>query len=243
MKSTFSTLIFCFIFIQFSFAQMSAGFSLGCINYQGDLSNGFIDPKEVNISYGLFIAKRYNNPKLSLKGHIRTGTITGNDLNYPEQWKRGLKFSSPVTFVGTALEYSPWAKKLFNEKGDFVRQKNVFGSAGFGFTFFNPKVQGLDEKAPDKTAEISKTMFTIPLSVGIRFDMTQEWSFAIEGSYFLPFTDYLDGISAAGTPTNSDRYLFYGLSLTKKWGDMQGFKMANGKKAVNKVVKKSKKRR
>jgi hypothetical protein len=83
-------------------------------------------------------------------------------------------------------------------------------------------------------------MFTIPLSVGIRFDMTQEWSLAIEGTYFFPFTDYLDGISAAGTPTNSDKYLFYGLSLTKKWGDLQGFKMVNGKKVVHKG-KKSKK--
>lgn len=200
---------------------MSAGVFWGCINYQGDLTDASFDPKEVNIGYGVFIAKRYSNPKFAFKGHIQTGAISGNDANYYKHRKRNLKFTSPVTFVGSNLEYSPWAKKNFDENGDFVRQTNLFGSFGLGFTFFNPKVQGLDDKAPDRAAEIAKTMFTIPLSIGIRFDMTEEWAISLEGSYFIPFTDYLDGVSIAAKPTNSDKYVFYGLSITKKWRDFK----------------------
>ena len=225
MNKILFTLCFCFCLSHLSFAQMSAGFSLGFMNYHGDLTQRYIDHKEVNISYGVFVAKRYANPKLSLKGQLQLGSISGNDANYISRANRGLKFTSSITFVGTALEYAPLARKNFNSEGEFIPQTNIFASAGFGFTFFNPKVQGLDDKAPDRIAEISKTMFTIPLSIGIRFDMSQEWTLALEGKYFMPFTDYLDGISAAASPANSDKYLFFGLSLARKWGDMKGVRM------------------
>ncbi len=242
MKSLF-TLTFCFCITLLSTAQMSAGFSLGCINYSGDFSKGAFDPKEVNIGYGVYVAKRYNNPKFALKGHLLRGAISGNDNNYLERYTRGLKFTSPITFVGTTVEYMPLAKKYFDEKGDFVPQKNLFFSTGLGFTFFNPKVQGLDVKAPDRTAEISKTMVTIPLNIGMRFDIVKDWSIAVEASYYVPFTDYLDGVSAAGTPTNNDKYFTYGFTLSKKWGDIKtdnNIKKGHStKKSIKKPVKKS----
>lgn len=237
MTKSLFTLCFCFCFAHLNYAQMSAGFSLGCINYSGDLAKGVFDPKEVNVGYGIYIAKRYANPKFSLKGHLQTGTISGNDNNYIERWNRGYKFKSPVTFVGTTVEYAPMAKKPFDYKGNFVPQKNFFVSTGIGFTFFNPTVQGLDIKSADMTAEISKTMITIPLNMGFRFDLVKDWSIAIEGSFYMPFTDYLDGISAAVNASNSDKYLFYGFTLAKKWGDLKNVKVTkqvkNGAKKYN----------
>lgn len=208
-----------------SLAQMSAGFTLGCVSYQGDLVYGLLDPREINIGMGVFISKRYANPKFALKGYFQTGTISGNDVNYVNRQKRGFSFTSSVSFVGTTVEYAPLAKKSYDENGEFVSQKNFFMATGIGFTFFNPSVKGLDVKAPDMVAEISKTMATIPLNMGFRFDMNPDWSLALEASLLMPFTDYLDGISIAATPTNSDKYFFYSVSLARKWGDLKSDKL------------------
>ena len=221
MYKSLQVLCFCLIFTQLCSAQMSAGFSLGTVNYQGDLTKGFVNLGEINIGYGLFVTKRYDNPKFALSGHLQTGKISGNDLNYSDRWARDLKFSTPVTYLGGAFEYLPFAKKPFNEKGDFVPQKNFFVSSGMGVTFFNPTVVGLEDKAPDKIAEISKSVITIPLTVGVRFDLDPKWSIGVQATYSMPFTDYLDGVSLAGSPSNNDKYFFVGISLAKKWGDIQ----------------------
>ncbi len=218
MKKTLFILGFCLVFSQLNYAQMSAGVTLGCINYQGDLVKGYVDLKEINIGYGLLIAKQFGNPKFSLKGQLQLGEISGNDANYPDRQNRGVKFTSPITFIGSAIEYAPFARNAFNSDGDFIPQKNVFVSAGLGVTFCNPKVQGLAANAPDRNADIPKTLLTIPLGIGLRFDMTEEWALSLQGSFFITSTDYLDGISIAGTPGNNDYFFFYGLSLAKKWG-------------------------
>ncbi len=222
MKKTLLILGFCFVFLELNYAQMSAGVTLGCINYQGDLVKGYVDVKEINIGYGILVAKRFDNPKFSLKGQVQLGEISGNDANYSDRQQRGLKFTSPITFVGSAIEYAPFARKAYNLDGDFIPQKNVFVSAGLGVTFFNPKVQGFAANAPDKTADIPKALLTIPLGIGLHFDMTEEWALALQGSFFIATTDYLDGISVAGTPGNNDYYFFYGLSLARKWGKSKG---------------------
>ncbi len=218
MKKTLLILGFCFGFLEFNYAQMSAGVTLGCINYQGDLVKGYVDLKEINIGYGLLIAKQFANPKFSLKGQLQLGEISGNDANYPDRINRGVKFTSPITFIGSAIQYAPFARKAFNIDGDFIPQTNVFLSAGVGVTFFKPTVQGLAANAPDRNAEIPKALLTIPLGIGLHFDMTEEWALALQGSFFIANTDYLDGISIAGTPGNNDYFFFYGLSLARKWG-------------------------
>jgi OmpA-OmpF porin, OOP family len=218
MKKILLIIGFCFVYFPFNYAQMSAGITLGCINYQGDLVKGYVDLKEINIGYGLLMAKQFDNPKFSLKGQLQLGEISGNDANYPDRQNRGAKFTSPITFIGSAIEYAPFARNAFNSDGDFIPQTNVFVSGGFGVTFCNPKVEGLAANAPDRNADIPKTLLTIPLGIGLRFDMTEEWALSFQGSFFITSTDYLDGISIAGTPGNNDYFFFYGLSLAKKWG-------------------------
>ena len=213
---------------------------MGTINYQGDFTKGFVNLGEVNIGYGLFVTKRFDNPKFSLSGHLQTGDITGNDLNYLDRTKRGLKFTTPVTYLGGSFEYIPFAKKPFDEKGHFVKQKNFFVSSGMGVTFFNPKVIGLSDNAPDKVADISKAVMTIPFTMGVRFDVDPKWSIAVQATYSMPFTDYLDGVSMAGSPLNNDKYFFVGISLTKKWGDVQ--EELTNKKGKKKTTKKKKRR-
>ena len=221
MKKFLLILSLHFVFMQLNYAQMSAGLTLGCMNYQGDLVKGYVDIKEINIAYGIFIAKRFDNPKVAVKGQIQMGEISGNDANYPDRQQRGLKFTSPITFVGATIDYAPFARKGYNLDFDFIPRTNVFVSGGVGFTFFNPKVQGFAQNAPDKTADIPKAMVTIPLGIGVHFDMSPQWSLSLQGSYYITSTDYLDGVSIAGTPGNNDYYFFYGLSLARKWGDMK----------------------
>ena len=63
---------------------------------------------------------------------------------------------------------------------------------------------------------VSKAQLMVPFGAGLRIDLTPQCALTFEGSSQIPFTDYLDGISFAGTPGNNDWYIFYGMSLCFK---------------------------
>jgi hypothetical protein len=49
-------------------------------------------------------------------------------------------------------------------------------------------------------------IISLPLGVGIKYDLSERMVIALDGSLRLCFSDYIDGISKAAGPTRNDLY-------------------------------------
>jgi outer membrane protein OmpA-like peptidoglycan-associated protein len=55
---------------------------------------------------------------------------------------------------------------------------------------------------------------SVSLGGGVHFDLAPRWVLGAEMGLYLPFSDYLDGISVSGNADNRDRLWFGGISLS-----------------------------
>lgn len=210
--------IFCFFFLSnLAFSQnFEAGLTLGLTTYNGD-----IDVVAKNLgsamrpAVGLLGKYRLSN-SLLVRGQILTGKLSGSEKNHPTAWRqeRGLSFEAKLTEISALLEYEVVTKKRFTG----------FTFGGLGVTYFNPKTdfnlpnKYIDDVNPDAQTNYKKITLTVPLGVGLKYSLPNEFYLSAEMGYRFVFTDYLDGISKVGNPDRKDTYYYSGLTLTKAFG-------------------------
>lgn len=210
--------VFSFIFLSnLAFSQnFEAGLTLGLTTYNGD-----IDVVAQNLgsamrpAIGLLGKYRLSN-SLLLRGQILTGKLSGSEKNHPTVWRqeRGLSFEAKLTEVSALLEYEVVTKKRFTG----------FTFGGLGVTYFNPKTdfnlpnKYIDDVNTDAQTNYKKITLTVPLGVGLKYSLPNEFYLSAEMGYRFVFTDYLDGISKVGNPDRKDTYYYSGLTLTKAFG-------------------------
>ena len=76
----------------------------------------------------------------------------------------------------------------------------------------------IDDVNPDAQTNYKKITLTVPLGVGLKYSLPNEFYLSAEMGYRFVFTDYLDGISKVGNPDRKDTYYYSGLTLTKAFG-------------------------
>jgi len=179
-----------------------AGLFLGISQYQGDLAENRITlPETKPVFGGLF--RYYFSPKLSFKGSIQYGWVSGDD-EYTDIEGRNLSFSSHILEGSAQIEYNilpyisntemyKWAPYVFtgisvfnfNPKAEFDKYGTVelqpLGTEG----------QGTDGN-PDK---YSLTQLSIPMGVGVKYSIGKGWNIGLEVGARKTFTDYLDDVS------------------------------------------------
>lgn len=210
--------VFSFIFLSnLAFSQnFEAGLTLGLTTYNGD-----IDVVAQNLgsamrpAIGLLGKYRLSN-SLLVRGQILTGKLSGSEKNHPTAWRqeRGLSFEAKLTEVSALLEYEVVTKKRFTG----------FTFGGIGVTYFNPKTdfnlpnKYIDDVNPDAQTNYKKITLAVPLGVGLKYSLPNNFYLTAEMGYRFVFTDYLDGISKVGNPDRKDTYYYTGLTLTKAFG-------------------------
>lgn len=100
----------------------------------------------------------------------------------------------------------------------FTPQLSPFLFVGFGGVVVNPNVEGFRPTAPELKDNFSTTSITIPIGVGLRYEMNRNWTLGAEGGLRFGFTDYLDGVSESRNPNEDDWYFFGGLTITYNLG-------------------------
>ncbi len=218
MHSKFLIAVFFLVPMTFCFSQDDSAFGVmvGIANYQGDLSEKQITFSETKPALGFFVRRQFQ-PKWTMRGNLFVTTITGSDFNYATRVHRGLSFKSLVVEGGFMVEWD-----VFGHLRNDRRMRNKFPvtpyfSSGFGFTFFNPKVTGFStandaNMEDDRRSKITFNVM-IPIGAGLKYDVSDQYTFGVEFISHLPFTDYLDGVSLSGEPGNNDWYIFGGLTL------------------------------
>lgn len=210
--------VFSFILLSnLAFSQnFEAGLTLGLTTYNGD-----IDVVAQNLgsamrpAIGLLGKYRLSN-SLLVRGQILTGKLSGSEKNHPTAWRqeRGLSFEAKLTEVSALLEYEVVTKKRFTG----------FTFGGIGVTYFNPKTdfnlpnKYIDDVNPDAQTNYKKITLAVPLGVGLKYSLPNNFYLTAEMGYRFVFTDYLDGISKVGNPDRKDTYYYTGLTLTKAFG-------------------------
>lgn len=234
MKSFYTLFLCCFVatntfsqtkskntFLQFgSSAEKHQAWELGVSNglilYTGDINSATLFFKEIHPCFGAYTRYHFTD-NMSLRGNLMYGQFTGNDFNYGAAHAgRNFIFRTNVWEVTSSMTWEPWGHKRYNskdEKGRVISRISPYLHAGLGLVFLNPQVDFYEEGnlhlkdriAIDK-AHSPNYYLTIPFGSGFRYDVSPQWTITAEGSFRVPFTDYLDGISQAANPLKGDWY-------------------------------------
>lgn len=214
-KYTFSCLIFMLFLGTSMSAQRSseAGIFIGVANYMGDMAPTPIAANETNLAFGGHY--RYMlAPKLGIKGSVSFGKISGDYANKPSS-TRDLSMETGLLEIALQAEWHFFGTSRFNNAGVYRKQASPFISAGLGATFGESEITAPETDKNNYPEVDDKSAFLVfPITVGMRFDISE--SFILSGEFGVrgTFTDYLDGISQTGNPDANDHYLFAGFSVT-----------------------------
>lgn len=201
-----------FLFLLFfpiclSAQYIEVGGSIGASNYLGDLAPSSISTSigQTNWSKGCFV--RYNvNPHYAIRIGFTQGVISGADKFATDndfRKNRNLSFRSRI-----------WETAILNEINilDFHPKKKtyflspfIFG--GIAFFQFNPQAEfngewydlqplGTEGQGlPNYDEKYALSQFSIPVGVGVKIAMNENFTIAFESGTRKTYTDYLDDVS------------------------------------------------
>lgn len=194
-----------------------AGLFLGVSNYMGDLSPTPIAASETQFAFGGHY--RYMlNAKLGLKASVAFAKISGADVNKPvvNPNPNPRRFSMEAGLLEFAIqgEWHPLATPRFDNAGVYTRQCSPYVGFGFGLTFAEAEVQaGNNSKVQFPEPDDASAFITLPITLGMRFDVGEYLILSAEFGLRATFSDYLDGVSQNGNPEANDHYFMGGVSV------------------------------
>lgn len=196
-------------------SNVEAGIFLGIANYQGDLSPSPIAASETKPALGGLYRYMFTS-KFAVKGSVIWGMISGRDKNIPnfDLAERNWSMRSNIFELAVHGEWHPFGALRYNNTGLFDRQYSPFISIGIGGAFTDPKLVVPAEdrfKIPEPNA--TSTFLVLPVSAGLRLDLTEDFLLGLDFGTRITFSDYLDGVSLNGNNQKNDWYFFAGISI------------------------------
>jgi OOP family OmpA-OmpF porin len=152
----------------------------------------------------------------SVKANLIFGKGFGRDEG-TRNYERDYEFSTFMIEPSVQVEYYILflQGQRYNRKGLLLSIPAIssYGFIGFGGNFFNPTPGGELEK--NYSEDFSKFCLVIPLGIGAKYNINNDWSVGIEFGRRFTTTDYLDGYTSESS-TSNDVYLFGILSFSYK---------------------------
>ncbi|MFN3940045.1 MAG: DUF6089 family protein, partial [Chitinophagales bacterium] len=205
MKKIMLALVAAFTLPGFIHAQyFELGLFGGASAYNGDLSHKLIYWNEIHPAAGIY-AGMHLTRHLSISIQSKYGTVSGADANSDQEAfrQRNLSFYSNIIEAGVVGEF------YFPGYIPGQMRFSPFVSLGINWFQFNPKAEymgveyalqplntegqgtsAFPDREPYKLNQIS-----IPLGVGIKYNIAYNWNIALEITLRKTFTDYLDDVS------------------------------------------------
>jgi hypothetical protein len=199
-------------------------FGLGASNFLGELggkdqigTDYFNDLEITETKFAATVGYRYYIlQNLSVKAGLYYGVISGSDKLTKEPFRnnRNLSFKSPIIESSAILEYHFLQErgghkyKIRGAKGQSGFLFGIYGFAGIGGIYFNPKGQTADGKwhslrplstegqgLPGGAEPYKQITVAIPAGLGIRYSVNAKWKMGMEIGLRKTFSDYLDDVS------------------------------------------------
>ena len=211
-------LLFSILFLG-SFIQaqhFEAGILVGGSNYLGDLSENSsrLILGETHLAGGIYGGYQFNQ-SLAMKLGFNYAKLSGSDANAKEEniQLRNLDFETTVYEVSLRGEWNITGFEPYN----FSRPFSPFlfaGVAGFKFkpetTYEGQKIDlqsiGTEGQGmPQRDAKYKLLGFSIPVGVGVKYLLSENWTLGLEVGARYAFTDYIDDVG--GTYVSFDELL------------------------------------
>lgn len=217
--------IFVFIVCIFGLTASNAqiheiGAFLGGSNFIGDVGKtNYISPNE--FAYGI-LYKWNRSPRHSWRFSYSQTKLTADDKKSDMQARktRGFNFENDVKELSAGLEFNFFDFNLHDGK----RLVTPYVFTGLNFLVYD-ELFHLQEGYEVDHRDFS---FAIPMVVGIKTNIADNWVLGAEIGARWTFTDNLDGSNpknedletlAFGNLNNKDWYMFSGLTLTYTFGN------------------------
>ncbi len=194
------------------------GLLMGATTYQGDLVEpNLYDFKELNFAYGGFL-KWAISDRVSLRGNLLRGKITGDDINSDARADRSFNFSAPLTEFSAQMEYEFFGHRRTAEYGMHQKVVSPYVFLGLGMTIFDPEINfGSNANSSQIREDINAgphcTRAAVPIGLGVKADLSENWVIGAEWGARYVFSDRIDGVNASGNPDKNDWYAFAGLNI------------------------------
>ncbi len=199
---------------------LEAGLILGGSNYMGDLAK-LVNIGETRLMGGALCRFNYSD-FITLRGTFSLGTIRGADANYENdsaRFARNLSFKSNIIEFAATVEWNLWGY------GETTRERpgSPYLFAGIAVFKFNPmtkfnyvagvhapelaqfhdqwiELQPLGTEGQETTKFNDRkryplTQVSIPLGLGYKKQIDENWAIGAEFGLRKTFTDYLDDVS------------------------------------------------
>jgi opacity protein-like surface antigen len=216
--------IFLFIFI-LGLTKLNAqihevGVFLGGSNYIGDVGKtNYVNPNE--LAFG-FLYKWNKSPRHAWRISYTQSKITANDLDskVSGRYKRGYNFENNIKEISAGLEFNFFDFNLH----EFGTKVTPYVYTGLCYTNYDELYVLNGETKKD----INHGTFAIPMTVGVKTNITKEWILGFEVGARYTMTDNLDGSLPKnanleplkfGNINSKDWYVFSGFTITYTFGE------------------------
>lgn len=154
---------------------------------------------------------RYNfNNRTSIRADIAAGRLIGKDHLSENAFQKARNLSMRTDYIDGSIDLEFNFFPYIHGSRNYYFTPYVFG--GFGFTYYNPKAKLGDDwhalrplgtegqNVGDEYAQISPAL---AYGMGLKFDLTYEWSINAEMSARQMFSDYIDDVSTTYPDMNA----------------------------------------
>lgn len=205
--------------------RYEAVFGVGFLNYFGDVggaatTENWFGIRDLSIKYtrpSFYLGTRFKiRENMGLKLNFMYGWMAGDDEGSKNN-DRGFQFTSSVFEPSLQYEFSIISEEkrysssaLFNKRGmvNNYSQINLYLYAGIGGVFFNPKANDALKNAPAYNPDYAKSAIVLPVGIGLKYVINQNWSLGAEFGVRLTTTDYMDAYSHPVFSKANDLYYF-----------------------------------
>lgn len=222
------TLILLFLFPMLTFAQKGTevGAFVGIAQYQGDLAPFPVAASETNLALGGLYRYLFSS-NLALRGTFTWGQISGDDRNR-DSFRPGQRewvMKNNIMEMAVHAEWIFFGSDRYSNTGLHERQYSPFVALGLGASFTNARLEvPTEDRSKIPESEATSTFLVVPISAGLRLDITQDFLLSAEFGTRATFSDYIDGVSQNGNPDKGDWYFFAGISLVYVLDELVGSK-------------------
>ncbi|MEM1358336.1 MAG: OmpA family protein [Bacteroidota bacterium] len=195
------------------------GVQLGLSSIGGEMSGITEEP---GFSGGLLIRRRLGN-SFALRGHLILASLDSDDEG-GDNPDRGFTSSTTVIEPGLVLEFEPLAAKRFPTEGGFKKILSPYLGAGIAYgiwgdveTTFNGMTSTAITQDMNANADDSGGV-VFPIGGGLKLYLSPKSSLNLDAMLRITGADLIDGVSAAGDPSNDDAYATFALGFATGFG-------------------------